>query len=75
VTAAFDSVVYEIHRQDLDPILQARPEIAEGLATVMAAHQAHNDRYDMARDQVAIPTRDDLLARLRQLFRREGRSP
>jgi small-conductance mechanosensitive channel len=75
VTAAFDSVVYEIHRQDLDPILQARPEIAEGLATVMAAHQAHNERYDMAQGQAAVPTRDDLLARLRQLFRREGRSP
>ncbi len=43
VTAALDSVVYEIHREDLDPIVKRRPEIAEGLAAVMAEHQARND--------------------------------
>jgi small-conductance mechanosensitive channel len=69
VTAAFDSLAYEIHRNDLDPILHRRPEIAEGLATVMAEHQARNERYGRKPEQAAIPTRDDLLARLRLLFR------
>ena len=68
VTAALDSVVYEIHREDLDPIVKRRPEIAEGLAAVMAEHQARNDRYVRAPAQARLPTRDDLLARLRLLF-------
>jgi small-conductance mechanosensitive channel/CRP-like cAMP-binding protein len=68
VSAAIDSVVYEIHRADLDPILRRRPQLAEGLAGVMADHQARNNRYDAAPDQPVVPTRDDLLVRLRQLF-------
>ena len=68
VTAALDSVVYEIHRQDLDPILKRRPEIAEGLAAVMAEHRAYNDRNGSEPEPAAAPTRDDLLARLRLLF-------
>jgi CRP-like cAMP-binding protein len=69
VTAALDSLVYEIHREDLDPILRRRPEIAEGLATVMANHQARNEEFDSKPEQAPRPTRDDLLARLRQMFR------
>jgi CRP-like cAMP-binding protein len=46
VSAALDSVVYAIHRADLDPILRRRPKLAEGLATVMADHHARNNRYD-----------------------------
>jgi CRP-like cAMP-binding protein len=68
VTATLDSVVYEIHREDLDPIVKRRPEIAEGLAAVMAEHQARNDRYVRAPEQTLAPTRDDLLARVRLLF-------
>jgi small-conductance mechanosensitive channel/CRP-like cAMP-binding protein len=68
VTAALDSVVYEIHRDDLNPILQRRPEIAEGLAAVMAEHQARNDRNSRDPEPAATPTRDDLLVRLRLLF-------
>jgi small-conductance mechanosensitive channel/CRP-like cAMP-binding protein len=68
VTAGLDAVVYEIRREDLDPILRQRPEIAEGLAGVMAEHQAHNDRYDDQPEQAAGATRADLLARLRLLF-------
>ena len=45
VTAALDFVVYEIHREDLDPIVKRRPEVAEGLAAVMAERQARNDKY------------------------------
>jgi small-conductance mechanosensitive channel len=68
VTAATDAVVYEIHRAGLDPILKRRPEIAEGLAAVMAAHQAHNERLDDQPAPVPTVTSGDLLARLRLLF-------
>ena len=68
VTAALDFVVYEIHREDLDPIVKRRPEVAEGLAAVMAERQARNDKYLRAPVQTLAPTRDDLLARLRLLF-------
>jgi small-conductance mechanosensitive channel/CRP-like cAMP-binding protein len=68
ITAAFDSLVYEIHREDLDPILRRRPQIAEDLATVMSKHQARNEKHDSIPEQAATPARDDLLARLRLLF-------
>ncbi|HEY4044442.1 MAG TPA: mechanosensitive ion channel family protein [Rhodopila sp.] len=68
VTAALDSVVYEIHRQDLDPIVKRRPEIAEGLAAAMARHQARNHQQIEAPVQAPSSARDDLLARLRLLF-------
>jgi small-conductance mechanosensitive channel/CRP-like cAMP-binding protein len=69
ITAAFDSLVYEIHREDLDPILRRRPDILEGLATVMAEHQALNARQVRTPEPVPAAIRDDLLVRLRQLFR------
>lgn len=69
VTAAFDSLVYEIHREDLDPILRRRPDIVEGLATVMAEHHAVNARQARKPEPAVAATRDDLLVRLRQLFR------
>jgi hypothetical protein len=69
VTAVLESLIYEIHPADLDPILQRRPEIAEGLAAVMADHLARNDRLGRVPEKVASPGRDDLLARLRLLFR------
>jgi CRP-like cAMP-binding protein len=68
VTAILDSVIYEIHREDLDPILQRRPSIAEGLAIVMAQHQASNERQGREPESASPATRDDLLARLRILF-------
>ena len=68
VTAAFESLVYEIHREDLDPILRRRPEIVEGLATVMADHQAANTKHANRPAPTPEATRDDLLMRLRQLF-------
>lgn len=68
VTAALCSVVFEIHREDLDPILKRRPEIAEDLAAVMAEHQARNAEADEIAAAAAAPKRDDLLVRLRLLF-------
>jgi small-conductance mechanosensitive channel len=68
VTAALDAVIHEICRDDLDPILRHRPAIADGLAAVMAEHQAHNAAFNRQSGQPHPPDRDDLLARLRLLF-------
>jgi small-conductance mechanosensitive channel len=68
VTAAMDAVVYEIRREDLDPILRHRPALAYGLALVMAEHEARNARLGREPGQAPPPGRDDLLARLRLLF-------
>ncbi|MFL5282820.1 MAG: mechanosensitive ion channel family protein [Rhodopila sp.] len=68
VTAALDAVIYEIRRDDLNPILRRRPAVADGLAAVMADHQARNETFDRQPGQPLPPGRDDLLARLRLLF-------
>jgi small-conductance mechanosensitive channel len=67
VTAMLDSVIYEIQRTDLDPLIKQRPEIAEGLATIMAEHRARERELGTPPPPVA-PIRDDILARLRLLF-------
>lgn len=69
ITAVLQSLIYEIHRADLEPILRRRPEVAEGLAVVMAEYQARNDKYNPVFAPATPPVRDDLLARLRLLFR------
>jgi small-conductance mechanosensitive channel len=69
VTALLAALVYEIHRDDIDPILRRRPAIAEGLALVMAERHMRNEIHGREPELPAPPTRDDLLARLRLLFR------
>jgi CRP-like cAMP-binding protein len=68
VTAALDAVIHEICRDDLELILRHRPAIADGLAAVMAEHQAHNAAVGRQPGQPPPPDRDDLLGRLRLLF-------
>jgi small-conductance mechanosensitive channel/CRP-like cAMP-binding protein len=70
VAAATEAVIYEVGRPHLQPILERRPEIAEGLAAVMAARQAMNAERRRLADlpPVLPPTREDLLARLRGFF-------
>jgi CRP-like cAMP-binding protein len=71
VSAATEAVVYKIGREHLRPILERRPEIAEGLAAVMAARQAMNAERRRLADlpPEAPPTREDLLGRLLGFFR------
>jgi small-conductance mechanosensitive channel len=70
VSAATEALVYEISREHLQPILERRPRIAEGLAAVMAARQAVNAEHrrlaNLPPDMP--PTREDLLSRLRGFF-------
>lgn len=68
LTAALDSVVYEISKDDLDSILKNRPSIADGLAAMMAERLAYNERHGREPEPEAPRTRDDFLARLRLLF-------
>ena len=73
VTAVTDAVVFEVAREDLDPVLQRRPELAEALAGIMAARRAQNARHDAERlDAATVCAAEpeaDLLARLRAFFR------
>jgi len=70
VLAATGAEFFEIAREHLDPILRRQPELAEGLAAMMAARQAHNaeDRRSTGpADPVPLPD-SDLLERLRAFF-------
>jgi small-conductance mechanosensitive channel/CRP-like cAMP-binding protein len=71
IRAATDVVAFEIAKEHLDGILQRRPELAEGLAAIIAARHARNAERGRALDRQDIPDppqRDDLLRRLRAFF-------
>ncbi|MCK8785721.1 mechanosensitive ion channel [Roseomonas sp. NAR14] len=70
VVAVTDAVVYEVRREHLDPILRRRPEIGDGLATIMAERQARLHRHSQVPEEQrpAPPSREDLLGRLRAFF-------
>jgi hypothetical protein len=73
VTAAADSVLYELGKADLAPLLQTHPELAEGLGEVLARRRAETDRRGPAPSQ--LPKRgSELGARIRAFFglRRRG---
>jgi CRP-like cAMP-binding protein len=57
ILAATDAVVYEIRKEDLVPVLQRRPEIAAGLAALMADRQRQNiDRIRALEQEAAAVT-------------------
>jgi small-conductance mechanosensitive channel/CRP-like cAMP-binding protein len=71
IVAATDAVVYEIRKEILDPILRQRPEVADGLATIMSRRQALNATLRRMPDRQPDPpppSREDLLGRLRAFF-------
>lgn len=74
VVAATDAVVYEIHRDHLDPILHRRPEIAARLADLMAQRQRRNrERFQVAlgspeASSLPVSSAHDILSRLRGFF-------
>ncbi|WP_240046922.1 mechanosensitive ion channel family protein [Paracraurococcus ruber] len=71
VTAETDCLVMELRRQDLDPVLRRRPELAESLAAIMASRRARNAVAGPAEtaDTAPPPGQADLLGRLRAFFR------
>ena len=71
VRAATDAVVFEVAKEHLDPVLRRRPELAEGLAAMVAARLAANAERDRASEGRALPElpeRDDLLRRIKAFF-------
>jgi small-conductance mechanosensitive channel len=71
VLAATDAVVFEVAKDHLDPVLRRRPELAEGLAAMVAARRADNAERNRAAADVAapdLPGRDDLLRRIKAFF-------
>jgi small-conductance mechanosensitive channel/CRP-like cAMP-binding protein len=72
VTAATEAVVFEIDKAHLDPVLKRRPELAEGLAGIMADRESHNAGQGRRPERAEGPERlgrEDLLGRLRAFFR------
>jgi CRP-like cAMP-binding protein len=73
VLAATDAVIYEIRKDDLDPVLRCRPEIATRLAALMAGRQRQNVERQRALDRsvakAVLPSTEDLLTRIKTLFR------
>ncbi|MDO9708137.1 mechanosensitive ion channel family protein [Paracraurococcus lichenis] len=72
VTAATEAVVFELRREDLDPVLRRRPELAEKLAAIMAGRQTRNAGAPAPGGRLPaaeVPVPEDLLGRLRAFFR------
>lgn len=71
VIAATEAVVLELHKDDLDPVLRARPALLDGLTAIMAERQARNSARPATADlpSAAAPTREDILARLKSFFK------
>lgn len=71
VVALTDGLAYEIRKEHLEPILRARPRLAEDLAELMARRQAFNRERLAERDHGdGLPAEaGDLLARLKAFFR------
>lgn len=70
IVALTEAVVLELRKEDLDPVLRARPAVLDGLTAIMAARQARNSAAPegLAGPSAAAPTREDILARLRSFF-------
>jgi hypothetical protein len=62
--------VLELGKAELDPLLQARPELAESLTAIMAERQARNRSGPRAVEApgAAARTREDILARVKSFF-------
>ncbi|MBC7951083.1 MAG: mechanosensitive ion channel family protein [Rhodospirillaceae bacterium] len=70
VVALTEGVAFEIRKEHLEPILRARPQLAEGLAALMVRRQRHNRERLAARraQSEAAVEQGDLLVRLRAFF-------
>lgn len=70
VVALTDGRAYCLRKQHVEPILRARPQLAEDLARLMARRQAHNRARleDLAHAHDHEVEARDLLARLRAFF-------
>ncbi|MBP0466234.1 mechanosensitive ion channel family protein [Roseomonas sp. PWR1] len=68
VRAETEALVFELGREALDPLLRARPDLVEGLTAIMAARQSRNAAGPSPQAAAAMPSREDMLARLKSFF-------
>jgi small-conductance mechanosensitive channel/CRP-like cAMP-binding protein len=69
ILALTDALAFRLTRENVDPVLRARPALLDGLTAIMAARQAHNRAAPGAgRPAPAAPTHEDILARLKAFF-------
>jgi CRP-like cAMP-binding protein len=73
VKAAVDSLVYEINKDDLELILEKRPEMAENLTQVIARHRLHTEQVlqDLTVEQQEVEIQNfaaQLLEKMRHFF-------
>jgi CRP-like cAMP-binding protein len=70
ILALTEAVVFELHRDHVEPVLRARPEVLDGLTAIMAQRQARNAATGagISAPAPAAPTREDILVRLRAFF-------
>ena len=77
VIADGDALCYRLDKRGFDAILQARPQLAETLAKVLAERQAANDATLQALDaearaRQAVSRAGDLVRRIQQFFGLSG---
>lgn len=72
IVATTDAVLYEMCKDDIDPLLRRRPELGASLAALMAERQRLNmtrmQALEQGPDGAALPSSEDLLRRLRSFF-------
>jgi CRP-like cAMP-binding protein len=72
IVATTDAVLYEMCKDDIDPLLRRRPELGASLAALMAERQRLNmtrmQALEQGLDGAALPSSEDLLRRLRSFF-------
>lgn len=69
IVALTDALAFRLTREDIDPVLRARPALLEGLTAIMAERRARNRAPPgSTRAAPAAPTREDILARLKSFF-------
>ena len=73
VVADGEAMCYRLDRQGFDSVMQARPELAETLAKVLAKRQAENDATvkaldSEARARHAVSRTSELVRRIQQFF-------
>lgn len=77
VVARIDAVVFELGKEHLDPVLENRPELREGLTRLMAARQQSNEAAVAAGKDAAAGaggrgTAPRMMGRLRAFFGMKG---
>ncbi len=77
VRAVVDSMVYEVDKEDFEPLVRTRPAIIEALSELLSRRQRDNKVHDneQRRLQEAAEGERRLLEKMRSFFLDDGREP